>query len=87
MNTAMLLAARFESPTVPLEQISDEFFGLSPAKAARQASARTLPVAAMRLTNSQKAPWLVHVDDLAAHIDATRATARAQWANSATAPR
>ena len=31
LNTAYALLARFETPTVPLDTICVEFFGLSPA--------------------------------------------------------
>lgn len=79
MNTAMLLAARFESPTIPLDAIAEEFFGLSPAKAQRYAGENSLPVPAIRLANSVRSPWLVHIDDLASHIDTQRKAAKKSW--------
>lgn len=87
MNTAMLLAARFESPVVLLESVAEEFFGLCPAKARRRAFDCTLPVPAFRLGESQKAPWQIHVDDLAKHIDEQRKAAHRMWANSSTEPK
>lgn len=87
MSTAMLLASRFNGPTVPLEVIAQEFFGLEPKIAARYAAACTLPVAAARMSTSRMAPWLVHVDDLAKHMDAQFAAARRAHANSSTQPR
>lgn len=79
MNTAFALLARFESPTIPLELICEEFFGLRRDKAYQRAAAEELPVPTFRASDSQKAPRLVHVDDLANFLDAQRATAKKQW--------
>lgn len=87
MNTAMLLAGRFDSPVVPLDAIAQEFFGLTPGTAARRANERTLPVPAARLIDSQRAPWLVHVDDLGSYMDKQFQAARKGWADSSTQPR
>lgn len=79
MNTAFALLARFESPTVPLEDICEEFFGLRRDKAYQHASMQSLPVPTFRASDSQKAPRLVHVDDLARYLDDQRAKARKEW--------
>lgn len=68
MNTAYLLAARFESPTVHLSVICEEFFGLDVKKAHEKAREAALPVPAVRL-GGQKAPWLIRITDLAEYID------------------
>lgn len=79
MNTAFALLARFESPTVKLEDICEEFFGMEKSKAYERAAVDALPVPTFRGTGSQKAPRLVHVDDLAKHLDEQRAHARMEW--------
>ena len=79
MNTALLLAARFESPTVRLDAICEEFFGLTPVKANEYASLEQLPVPTFRLRESNKSPRLVHLDDLARWIDSQRGKANAEW--------
>lgn len=82
MNTAFALLARFESPTVKLEDICYEFFGMSKDKAYQRANLNELPVPTFRCSESQKAPRLVHVDDLAKWMDEQRAAARVEWARS-----
>lgn len=82
MNTAFALLARFESPTVKLEAICDEFFGMGKDVAYARANLNELPVPTFRATESQKAPRLVHVDDLAKWLDEQRAAARAEWEKS-----
>lgn len=75
MKTVTMLFARFESATVNLEDIAKEFFGLTPDQAKRQAGTGQLPVPAFRIGKA-KAPWLVHLDDLAKHIDQAREQAK-----------
>jgi Pyocin activator protein PrtN len=82
MNTAFALLSRFESPTVKLEDISEEYFGMKKGKAYERAALNQLPVPTFRASESQKAPRLVHVDDLARWLDEQRARARAQWERS-----
>lgn len=82
MNTAFALLSRFESPTVKLEDISEEYFGMKKEKAYERAAVNQLPVPTFRASESQKAPRLVHVDDLARWLDEQRARAREQWEKS-----
>lgn len=82
MNTAFALLARFESPTVKLEDICEEFFGMGKDKAYERAAVDGLPVPTFRASESQKAPRLVHVDDLAKHLDDQRRVARLEWERS-----
>lgn len=79
MNTAFLLAARFETPTVELKAICMEFFGLNAKTAEQHAAAQKLPVPTFKLRDSGKAPTLVKVEDLAAFIDASHAKAKRDW--------
>jgi len=78
-KTEILLLMQFESPTIPLEEICELYLSLSKATAKQRAKAGTLPVPAFRLGESQKAPWLIHAQDLASFIDQKRAEAKREW--------
>ncbi|MCP1290899.1 pyocin activator protein PrtN [Chromobacterium haemolyticum] len=82
MKTAFLLMAQYERPVLKLDDICEEYFGLSPAEARRRANLNTLPVPTMRLAESQKAPVMVHIDDLAQFIDKQRQSAKESWERS-----
>lgn len=43
MNTTFALLARFESPTVELKQVCQEFFGITPKTAEQRAKACDFP--------------------------------------------
>lgn len=82
MNTAFLLMAQYERTALPLNEISEEYFGLSPEEANRRAKLNRLPVPTFQLVQSQKSPRLVHIEDLAKHIDTQRSEARTSWEKS-----
>lgn len=82
MNTTLLLMAQFEKAVIPLEEIAEQFFNLSPEKARRMAGMNQLPIPTFRLNGSQKAPICVHIDDLAKHIDQERMRAKEIWRSS-----
>lgn len=73
MKTELMLWARFERESVPLSEIAREYLGMSTAEAQRCWNEGTLPVKAFRLRESQKAPLLVHIADLAKLLDKARA--------------
>lgn len=75
-RTLRALLTQYGAPVVPLADISLCYFALSPEEAAKQFNAGRLAVPAFRLSNSRKAPILVAVEDLAAHIDEAKARAR-----------
>lgn len=79
MNTLFLVLAEFGSAEIPLNALAEKYLGLSPAQAKRQAGRQALPFPVHRGSKSQKAPWLVHAQDLADHIDQQRAQARSEW--------
>ena len=93
INTAFLLMAQFNKVIVPLDQISKvivpldqiskEYFGLEPRTAANYAKAGRLPLAAFRTGNSNKAPWMVNVTDLAEYLDKQRDAAKQDQINLA----
>ena len=82
MNTAFLLMAQFERATVPLAEIAEEYLGMTAPVAQREALMHNLPIPTFRLRDSNKSPLLVHIDDLAAHIDQARAKAKKAWDKS-----
>lgn len=79
MKTLFLIMAEFESAEIPLEALAEKYLGLSPSQAKRRAARQALPFPAHRGSKSQKAPWLVHAQDLADHLDAQRQEALSEW--------
>lgn len=79
MNTSFALLARFESPTVELKIICEEFFGYTSKTAEQKAKAQDLPVPTFKLRNSERSPSLVKVTDLAAHVDKCYQESRSDW--------
>ncbi|MCL1123333.1 pyocin activator PrtN family protein [Shewanella surugensis] len=79
MNTAYALLARYETPTVQLRAISEEFFGLMPKTAEQKAKVDALPITTFKLRDSVQAPTMVHLTDLAAFIDKQRLEAKKGW--------
>lgn len=76
MNTMFLLMAEYEKSNIPLSEIAERYLGLKPATAEQKAAEGKLPIATFRVGNSQKAPRLVHIEDLAALIDLRRKEAK-----------
>jgi hypothetical protein len=64
-----LLMAEYGSATVPLSQVCEKYFGLKPATAEKRGYGRdshsNLPGG-----RKPKAPRMIHIQDLANHIDA-----------------
>lgn len=79
MITSLALMSVYGGPTVPLDQICEPLLGLSRREAMRQAAAGELPVSVFRLGRSQKAPYLVSVEELARLIDDNRERAGETW--------
>ncbi|MEI7125440.1 pyocin activator PrtN family protein [Pectobacterium carotovorum] len=72
MNTMFLLMAEFNTATIPLSDIAERYLGMKPVTADRKAGAGDLPIPTFRLGDTQKAPRMVHVKDLADFIDNRR---------------
>ncbi|MAX54467.1 MAG: pyocin activator protein PrtN [Alcanivoracaceae bacterium] len=79
MNTLFLIMAEFETAEIPLALIAEKYLGLNPDQAKRRALRQALPFPVHRGAKSQKAPWLVHAQDLANHLDAQREEAAREW--------
>jgi hypothetical protein len=71
-----LLMAEYEKSNIPLSEIAERYLGLKPATAEQKAAEGRLPIATFRVGNTQKAPRLVHIEDLAALIDLRRKEAK-----------
>ncbi|ECE6697025.1 pyocin activator PrtN family protein [Salmonella enterica] len=76
MNTMFLLLAEFETPTIPLSDIAERYLGMKPATADKKAGCGDLPIPTFRIGDTQKAPRMVHVSDLAEYIDNRRKEAK-----------
>lgn len=71
-----LLMAEFETAQVPLDKCA-YLFGMTSDEASKRAARSVLPVTAYR-AGSQKSPWLVDVEDLAAYLRAQKAKAHTE---------
>lgn len=80
MNTLFLLMAEFDGQAeIALDDLCPKYTGMESAKAKRAAARQSLPFPCHRATRSQKSSWLVHVQDLAEHLDRERQAARREW--------
>jgi len=73
-STIFLLLAEFGTGHIPLDRCC-HYFGMKIQEANRHAVRQSLPVPVFRL-GSQKSPWLVAADALAAYIDQQRDEAK-----------
>jgi hypothetical protein len=64
---------------LPLEEVCEKIFGMSIKTANRKANANELPLAAVRFSNSQKAPFMISIQDLAIFIEDQCSEARIEW--------
>jgi hypothetical protein len=78
MNTHFALLARFGDVNIPLDKCCEDFFALSPKKAAEAANKQGLPVPAFRL-GSNKSQWFLDAKKLAEYIDSKKTQAQDEW--------
>ncbi len=77
--TIHILMSQFGGePVILLTELSD-YFKMSEATLKRRAKTQDLPVPVARLGFSQKSPYVVHIADLADHIDKKFDAARKDW--------
>jgi hypothetical protein len=76
METKTMLFQQYNTPLLKVSDVAQAYFGMSEQAAKRSAREGTLPIPAFRLGESQKAPWLVCIDELAAYIDKMRTQAK-----------
>ena len=77
MKTVFLLMAQYDAQAVvPIEAVCRDYFApLTVATLVRKISAGEIKLPLVRMESSQKGAKGVHVEDLAAYIDARRAAA------------
>jgi len=72
-NTVLLLTLQYQTPAVKLDDILEDYLpSLSRVVANKMAKAQQLPFPVFKTMESNKAPWMVSIFDLAAHIDKVR---------------
>lgn len=76
MNTLYFLMAEFDTVTPALADICEKYLGMKPRTAEDKAAIGKLPIPTFRLGDTQKAPRLVHLEDLAHHIEKMRDQAK-----------
>jgi hypothetical protein len=82
LSTEHRLMAVHRATALRLDDISMAYLGLSPQVARQRAALNDLPFPTFRLSESVKAPILVHVTDLATHIDVQHEKATESWQHS-----
>ena len=75
-STYASLLVEYGRTTMPLSDLCEPYLGMSSERATIMAREGTLVLPAFRL-GGQRSPWLVHLFDLAHHIDAQRGAAGA----------
>lgn len=80
--TELQLLALHRAPTVCLDAICETYLSMSRETARAAAALNRLPFPTFRLHDSRKAPVMVKVSDLAAHIDSTHKCAQEEWRHS-----
>lgn len=83
-KTEIMLLAVHKAPVVRLEDVCEKYFGVQYDTARARAALNQLPVPTWRLIDSQKAPLMVRLSDLATYIDTTAEAARESHDNSRT---
>lgn len=79
-TTASLLAAKFNNePLIALVDVAGEYLGLTPSTAKRKARINDLPFPVLRLSDSQKAPWLVKFEHLVEYVERTASESHNDW--------
>lgn len=80
MNTAFLLMAQYSGQAViPLERVCADYFShLTPEKMKMKVAAGEIDLPLIRMESSQKAARGVHLNDLAAYLDAQHGRARTE---------
>lgn len=80
MNTAFLLMAQYNGQAIiPLERVCADYFShLTPEKMKMKVAAGEIDLPLVRMESSQKAARGVHLNDLAAYLDAQHGQARTE---------
>ncbi|MCW7553614.1 pyocin activator PrtN family protein [Endozoicomonas gorgoniicola] len=76
LTTELMLYGKYKSPVIKLEDCCKEVTGLSYKKACESINKGDWPFPVSRAYASTRAPYLVHIRDLAKYLDDTFASAR-----------
>lgn len=82
MNTAFILMAQYNGLVIiPLERVCTDYFShLTPEKMKLKVAAGDIDLPLVRLESSQKSARGVHLNDLAAYLDAQHLKAKTEHA-------
>lgn len=80
--TELHLLVLYRTAAVRLDEICSTYMNLKPRQAEALAAKNALGVPTFRLRESQKAPRMVKLNDLAEFIDSRAAAARENWETS-----
>lgn len=79
-DLAFSLSTKFNhAPLIPVADVADEFLGLTPNTAKRKARNNELPFPVFRLSDSQKAPWLVTFEHFVAYVERVSKDSHEDW--------
>lgn len=78
-KTFFYLLAEFGTVTPTLAEVSKKYIGIEPKTADYRAGIGGLPLPTFRTAATQKAPRLVHIEDLAEMIDRGREEGKRQF--------
>jgi hypothetical protein len=76
-STYATLLVEYGRTVVPLRELAQVFLGMSPERASSMAKRGVLELPAFK-TGGRSSPWMIHLYDLAHHIDAARIGAGSQ---------
>lgn len=80
LTTTQLLMTKFQSESsLPLVELTTEYFGLSASLAKRKARNDEFPFEVFRKSNSQKSPWFVSIESFVSYVETTATESRKDW--------
>lgn len=80
--TEFQLFVTYRDTVIPVDRICEKYLNLTPPEARRRALLNKLPFPTFRVVESQKAPIMVKLTDLASHIDRKHKQAEQSWERS-----
>ena len=82
MKTTLMLLAQYDGrAAVPVEDVCRDYFApLTLPVFLRKLGCGEIPLPVTRMTDSQKGPKMIHIEDLAAYIDRQRESAKRELA-------
>ncbi len=71
--------AEYGTTVIPLNEVCEKYLGLTPQTANYRASTHQLPFNTFRVGKTNKAPRMVHIEDLAHYIEEQQKHAQSEW--------